>query len=393
MKTKLYIFLSFIIFSLTFIPEKVIAASTIPNCGNDFSNSVELQEGENIGGSISEGNTCYYYINVNSGYELDIDYKLTGEHFFGSVKLYDNDKNEIAGSIDAEDVLKWLGSGSEQSKYYLVLESSYNIDSQTIKISKVDRTDANSNTDAGGDFDSSLDIEYGEYTGYLSSFTYGAEGGNDEADYYKLAVKKGDKLTVKITPAVDFEAGCAVYDSNRSELFNEEGLDLEAGEIIQKEFDIQSDGYIYIVAKKAFYGKDSDEINQYTLKVTNENIDSLGGEVDEEEEGKENGTGGITLSTRDILIRIFSIILVVLVIALIIYLIIHQSKKKKQSPNKISPPVSTKKSKPKITKNIDHKKTLNDEKLNKVRVTVEEGTEVEVKTVDTDKTGGSEKQA
>ena len=195
--------------------------------------------------------------------------------------MYDGEREKIASSIDKSDVLRWLGNESEESRYYLVIENSYNTDTLLLNVNSIDRTDANSGTDAGGNFDKAVDIELGEYTGYLSSFVYGAVGGNDDADYYRLPVKSGDKITLKVSPVGDFKIGSAVYDSNRNELFNEDGLDLESGQIIQKTFNIRSNGYIYVVVKYASFGGSEDSIDQYTLLVSSGGVESLGGEIEE----------------------------------------------------------------------------------------------------------------
>lgn len=386
MKTKLYFFIPLFTFFLLLTPLRVNATYQIPSCGTDYSNATELKEGENTGRAVGEGETCYYYINSKPGYELNIDYKITGESFFGSVSLYDGDKNDIVSSVDGEDVLRWLGSGSEDSNYYLVIDNSYGIDSQILDISFVDRTDADSGTDAESDFKKALDILYGEYTGYLSSFIYGAVGGNDESDYYKISVERGDKVTIKVTPVGDFEVGCAIYDSNRSELFNEEGLDIEAGAIIQKTLSIQSNGYIYIVVKQSSFGENYDSINQYTLLVTNEDVESLGGEVVDDSDTSddivvvEEDTVDGSSSTKDVLIKISLIALVVFVVALIVLLVVRQMKKEKQVTKKKDTVVDDTK---KVEEKIPQKGGKED--FSKVKVTVEEGTDVEINTIETDK--------
>jgi hypothetical protein len=387
MKTKLYFFIPLFTFFLLLTPLSVNATYQIPSCGTDYSNAAELKEGENTGGAVGEGETCYYYINSKPGYELNIDYKITGESFFGSVSLYDNDKNEIVSSVDGEDILRWLGSGSEDSRYYLVIDNSYGTDSQIFNISFVDRTDADSGTDAESDFGKAVDIPYGGYTGYLSSFIYGAVGGNDESDYYKTSVGKGDKVTIKVTPVGDFEVGCAIYDSNRSELFNEEGLDIETGAIIQKTLSIQSNGYIYVVVKQSSFGEKYDSIDQYTLLVTNEDVEKLGGEVVDDSDTvddivviEEDTVDGSTSSTKDILIKISLVALVMFVIALIVLLVVRQMKKKEQVTKKKDIVVDDTK---KVEKKIPQKNDRED--FSKVKVTVEEGTDVEINTIETDK--------
>ena len=374
MNTKLYLFITLLFLSLLFSPLNVVYANEVTTCGNDFSNAVELQEGENTGGVINENSTCYYFFNSKSGYELDVRYKITGEGFFGFVSLYNSEKTEIVTSIDVEDTLKWLGADLTPTKYYLVVKNSYRTNSQLYDVTLVDRTDAMSKTDAGGDFNSALGIKYGEYTGSLSSFVSGSTGGNDNSDYYRLAVKKGDDIEIKVEPTGDFEVGCAVYDSNRSELFNEDGLDLEVGQIIQKTFEIQSDGYIYVVVKQSSYGEKWGSIDQYTLLITNQSIEKVGGEIaiDQETENNEEESTIVTDNTKGIIIKLAILALAILVVVFIVLLVIRMGKKNKKQSNE---------------KSIFESKKIEteDKSQNKVKVTVEEGTDVEINTVETKK--------
>lgn len=383
MKTKLYFFIS-LLFLFFFLSSVVgVYANEITTCGDDFSTAIELKEGKNTGGLINEGSICYYYINSKSGYEIDVRYKITGESFFGSVSLYNSEKTEIVASIDGEDTLKWLGADTGATKYYLVVENDYQIDTQLYDVALVDRTDGMSQTDAGNDFDNSVDIKTGEYTGSLSSFTSGAIGGNDDSDYYKLPVKRGDTIEIKVTPKGDFKAGCAVYDSNRSELFNEDGLDLEAGQIIQESFVIQSDGYLYIVVKQPFYGENWDSIDQYTLLISNQNIDEMGGEVaveDDTENDGEERTDVANTNTKDLIIKLSYIALGILVVVLIVLLIVRITKKNNKQVKKETSPKS-KENTPSEIKEVKKE----DKSSNKVKVTVEEGTDVEINTVETEK--------
>ncbi|MEA3357369.1 MAG: hypothetical protein U9Q67_02945 [Patescibacteria group bacterium] len=335
MKTKLAVItLVFISFLFVGAGKVNATATTISACGDDFSTAVVLQKGEYLGDAINEGEGCYYYIDVPNGHELKIDYRLTGEYFFGNVTLYDSSKDELAGSDEDEGTLRWLGSkdGESENRYYLVIENSYASDSFVLDIDTIDCTDAGTGTDAGGDFGDSTEINYGEHTGYLSSFIYGTEGGNDDDDYYKLAVEYGDRVTVRVTPEGDFFAGCAVYDNKRSELFNDEGLDLTSGEIIQESFEIVDDGYIFVVVKWPYFGGLESRIDKYNLLVTNETVDNLGGEISTDAQDIDQDIDSEeTSNTRNLLIIAFSIMLIVLLIVFIVVIILLLAKKNKSS--------------------------------------------------------------
>ncbi|HOU75532.1 MAG TPA: hypothetical protein PK957_00205 [Candidatus Dojkabacteria bacterium] len=391
MKIKLTIFLfTLFIFCTSFLFFKEVKAEyQIPSCGVSYDSSIQLQEGENIKSDIAEGESCYFYINSKPGFEIKIDYRITGD-FFGSVSMYDSERQGAVSSIDKEDTLRWLGNELEESKYYLVINNSYTTDSILLTVSLIDRTDANNGTDAGGNYDSAMNIQYGEYTGYLSGFTYGEVGGNDDADYYKISVKSGDKVIVRVSPVGEYKIGNAVYDSNRAELLNEDGLDLDAGQIIQNTFNIKSNGYIYVVVEQAMYGTSFDSIDQYKLLISNESVENLGGEVDGETDdstGKEIDVG-VPSNTKDIIIKLSIVALVIFVIILVVLIVIRLTKKIKEAPQKkdtVTPDDnkvegSSSNSFPTNSSNNDDQKDSN-----KVKITVEEGTEVEVNTVESEK--------
>jgi hypothetical protein len=309
---------------------KVNAAATAPSCGDNFSSAVELEQGSYVGGAIEAGETCYYYMDAPNSYELKVYYELTADDFFGDVTLYDSNEDALVSSDEQAADLSWHGTqdGVSENKYYLVIDSSYAIDSYNIGYDLFDRIGTGS--DAGGDFDNALEIDYLGYTGYLSSFIYGTEGGNDESDYYKLAVEKGDNVTVKVTPKGDFFAGCAIYDNNRTELFNEEGLDLTFGEIVQESFEIEQDGYIFIAVKWPYFGGLENGVEEYTLFVTNDTVNDLGSELDTDAQDTENeGEDSEDSDIRSTLIIAFLIILIVLFIGFVVFVVVMLAKRKK----------------------------------------------------------------
>lgn len=356
---------------------EVKAVSSAPVCGDSFSTAVEIQSGEFEGGSMVAGESCYYYINVPNGYEIKVDYEITADYFFGDVTLYDSEEESLSSSDEGKDTLRWLGAeeDSSEQKYFLVMENSYASESSDLVISFVDRTDAESDTDAGGDFDNYMDISYGEHIGYLSNFIYDTVGGDDEYDYYRLQVEKGDSVTIQVTPSEDFFAGCAVYDSKRSELFNNEGLDATEGEIVKEIFEINQDGYLYVVIKWPYYGGFENSIDKYTLLVTNDNDDLLGGEAIVNNEENENSEDESTSGTNKLLILVFSIVLGILLVVLAVVLIVKFTKKDKKDTSKDK---SSKPKKEKVVTEVEEKVKQMEQKP-KVKVTVEEGTEVEIK--------------
>jgi hypothetical protein len=317
-------------------PQKTNASA--PECGDGFDTAGLIEEGTYEGGSLDEEESCYLSLDVLSGYEVSVEYAIEAGSFFGDVSLYDSSEVKLSGSTEQEDMLRWVGSHSDEEIVYLVLENSYATDSFTLDVGLIDRTDAGTGKDAGNDFDSSSEISFGSYTGYLSNFVYGAEGGNDDSDYYKVSVKRGDKISVQLTPELTVVPGCAVYDSGREELFNEDGLYADAGEIIQQSFDINQDGYIYVVVKWPFYTDLENMITEYEIVITNESVDDQGGEsignTGDEDADTGDGASGINKST---LIILGSVIAGVVVLVLIVALVMILSKKGRKSSNSTDP--------------------------------------------------------
>lgn len=74
-------------------------------------------------------------------------------------------------------------------------------------------SDAQSGIDAGEDFTNALVIQPGAYKGFLAG---GA--GSDHKDFYRVSVKRGQELSVKVTPVSDAAYFINIYDVNRKEI-------------------------------------------------------------------------------------------------------------------------------------------------------------------------------
>ena len=125
----------------------------------------------------------------------------------------------------------------------------------SFNLSLVDRYDAGSQTDAGDTFGKAINITEGNYTAYLA----GKEG-PDTKDFYKMAVKKGETLTVKVTPPGESLMIVVVYNSNRVALKSEwpsnPGAIVEASLVAKKSEDV----FIEIICE-------SGKIAAYTLDI------------------------------------------------------------------------------------------------------------------------------
>lgn len=266
----------FILFIFFFSFRPVFAQETFPLGGNSFDTATEIKPGQYQGGQLNweEGTTTqqfYYMNNVKAGQAIDATIKFSGDTNM-DVSLYDNDKVKLTYVYGGNDIdaLAWLvGSSTKMDKYYLVLkndavEQATNI-SLDLKLNNY--FDANSQTDAGNTIPQALLIPPGTYEGYLSG-----EQGNDEKDFYSLKLKKGDRISVKITPPNKDSVDLAVYDINRSKL--DENNSSGTGEITTLSFVPANDGAYYLEAT-CNYG--CTKIVKYQMEVTGGILPTGGG--------------------------------------------------------------------------------------------------------------------
>ena len=199
---RIKIALSFLFFfAIFFIPNNFEKVNAALIGGDDYSNAVGLSEGTTVLGSFQVDTSSYYFINVMSGYEVKLDYSFIGD-FVGDITLFDINEQELAGWDEETGTIRWLNSGDDTSanKIYIVISNYFDVVDCELTVSFIDRQDAGTGKDAGGDFESAIPVSYGEYTGNISSFVNGNEGGNDIDDFYQLNVKENETVTIKITP-------------------------------------------------------------------------------------------------------------------------------------------------------------------------------------------------
>lgn len=271
-KIILVLFISFFFFSFT----PVFAQETFPQGGSSYDNAVEIKPGQYRGGRLDweEGGVTqqvYYLNDIKAGQAIEAVIKFSGNTNL-DVSLHDSSKVKLTYVYGGEDIdaLAWLvGSPTKTDKYYLVLKNdainqAENI-SLDLKIS--DKYDANSSVDAGDSITQALLISPGSYQGYFSG-----EQGNDEKDFYSLKLKKGNRVSVKITPPSKDSIDLAVYDVNRAKL--DENTSAGSGEITTLSFIPANDGNYYL-GLSCNYG--CTKIVNYQMEITGAVLPTGGG--------------------------------------------------------------------------------------------------------------------
>ena len=130
-----------------------------------------------------------------------------------------------------------------------------------------DYFDAGLGTDAGSSFVTASRIVPGRYEGYLGV----KSGGNDAADYYKIHVKEGEKLLLKLIPESDTTLHLALYDQGRKKM--KEASSSNPGAIITLSWTSPASQYVYIAVNrlKPFETITLEKpITKYTLSIETE---------------------------------------------------------------------------------------------------------------------------
>lgn len=306
----------------------VNAQEALPKGGDGFETAVEIEPGSYKGRSLKSHETEYFYIaDIKPGQEINVKGIFTPEtdlSAIATVDLYDEDRADLRvgcydsgeGKMDIPCEVSWMtNSDKETYKYYIRTGSdTWNITSYLLDVSLMDRYDAGSQTDAGDTVEKAIEIESGEYKAYLSG-----KAGADTEDFYKVAVKKGKTLTVKVTPPSEAIMRVAVYDKDRRVLKDEYAPN--PGAIVTNSLAIAKSGDVFVAVICDRYC--SENLVAYTLNITTEGV-----AVDDEDDGGaiiDTGKGTAPRGTNWGLI--IGIIAGIIILAIIIYLLL---KKKKQ---------------------------------------------------------------
>lgn len=259
MKIKIYLLCAIILIGL--LGNYTFAVSTIPVGGSSFGTATLLGPGTYQGSMIEEEIT-FYRVQANAGQEIKVEINSNDTW----ITIF-NDKEEELQFGDGDEPVYWLPN-SDKSTHSLYLKISNEafapIESFTLKISLINRYDANSQTDAGDTFEKALNITTGEYQGYLSgTYPLMTPKGDDFKDYYKLSVKKGITYTFKVTPPSADEIGLELFSVNRESI--DEKSSANSGAIVNLSLAPIADTNIFILV--AHDGPISGEVLNYKLNI------------------------------------------------------------------------------------------------------------------------------
>ena len=254
----------------------IMAQSSFPAGGSDFRTATEIKPGQYQAGSLNyeDGTTTkyvYYLSGIKIGQAIEATIRFTGNTNL-DVSLYDGNETKLTYVYGSEglDKLAWLaGSTSKSDKYYLVIKNdAVDIASNIVlDLQIINNYDADSSTDAGETITEALPIILGSYQGYFSG-----EQGNDLKDYYSVKLKKGNQISVKITPPSADSINLAVFDVNRSRLID--NTSSGSGEIVTLSFTPANDGDYYLELE-CIYG--CAKIVNYQLDISGAILPTGGG--------------------------------------------------------------------------------------------------------------------
>ena len=178
------------------------------------------------------------------------------------VSLYNEEREKLVSdhlSSTGSFTLEWLAS-SDKPSYWFFLKVSVGAMTDImggpgnvkgdIEYWVEDAFDAGLGTDAGSSFVTASRIAPGRYEGYLGvkGLLAGDASGNDEADYYKIHVKEGEKLLLKLTPESVTTLHLALYDQGRKKV--KEASSSNPGAIITLSWTSPASQYVYIAVNR-----------------------------------------------------------------------------------------------------------------------------------------------
>ncbi len=197
---KIY-FLGFLVIGLFFGLQALEAQEVLPKGSSDFESAVEIESGEYLVDREIEDSTYEFFkIEVKAGQALKIEMLTPASGGYAGAAIYNPEKEKviedvIIGEPNQKLTLNWLSNAS--GKFFLSIGNEYdiNVKGAKYKISLVPYFDASFQEDAADVSKNALEIEKGEFVGYLA----GAQG-SDTLDFYKIKASKGETLTVKVIP-------------------------------------------------------------------------------------------------------------------------------------------------------------------------------------------------
>ena len=252
-KKSLKINLVVVLLGLVFFGVNLVKAQQVlPTGGTSFETAVSLESGNYQAGELLNSTEVFYSVQVEASQKIEAKglFVPVSNDTLISISLYNSDKEQIASSgwdnRNSPSVSLLSSSKNDTSEYYVKVSNDaiWNIKSYSLDISLVDNYDANSQTDAGDNFENALAIiAPGQYQGYLS----GEEEDNHEEidfrDFYKITVKKGQTLTIDVTPPLEARMQLSLYNIKR--VLIKTIASENAGAIVSHSFDVINDGDVF----------------------------------------------------------------------------------------------------------------------------------------------------
>lgn len=254
------------------------AQETLSEGGDSFEAATSIQPGSYTADrEIAKDSYKYFKISLKAGQVIKVKFTTPGEGSpYAGAAIYNSQEEQvqeevIIGGPNESKTLVWAPSTT--GIFYITVGNSYSRNAKGTKydISLENRFDAGSQTDVGNTFDKAMKITQGEYKGYLSG-----KKGDDTEDLYKIAVEKGTKLTVILTPPEEASPELTLYSSSRKVIKSEYASN--PGAIVTVSASLAKSGDVFI--KLGCDKWQSEDIVPYTLNVETEK----GAVVEEEEE-------------------------------------------------------------------------------------------------------------
>ena len=325
--------LTALIFTFSFGVNGVSAQTVLTKGGAGFDSAIELKPGAYSGGPIAVDESQYYFFTASQGKMIKVDATFTAAESYGSnneLVIYDTDKQEIVKDSEISGTAMSLtalpNSEKDTYKYYLKIDDlTFGVSSFSLALSMSDKFDANTQKDAGDNFDKASSVNLGDIKGYLAGGM-----GSDTKDFYKLTLKKGAPFTAKVTPEGDATLSLTVYDKDRQQLGLEYGTNGGASVTVSPNITKEGDVYIEVACDINC----SSNITPYTLKLT--------WEKSETQAAEESANAAATNTAKKIGWTVLAVIiggalLFIIIIVLIIVWIVRRGKN-----NQNTPPAQTK---------------------------------------------------
>ena len=253
-------FVGILLFSSAF------AQQSLPAGGSSFGTAVKLESGTYQGGATAKWQELYYYVQVRAGQQLQPKLKFGSGNW--DMAIFDESEEEIISGFGSDVSIDWLTNADKSLyKYYLKISSNeWEVDSFSLTISLVDYYDADSQTDAGDDFNKALSIVPGDYESYLGGdYGLASWAGDDYKDYYKIPVEKGVTYEFKLIPPVEDAMDLKIFSLNRA-LIKEESSQ-NAGAVVALSLTPAANTNIFLRAGRAQYTRVSNKIQNYQLNI------------------------------------------------------------------------------------------------------------------------------